>query len=83
MKIKREELRRERLRRALSMRGLAEKAGISYVTLSRIENGSGEDVRPTTLRKISDALGIEPDILIDWRAEGLGDDDSETGKAAA
>lgn len=81
MKIKRDALRRERMRGAYSMRGLAAKAGISYVTLSRIENGAGEDVRPTTLRKIADALGIAPEVLIDWAAEDL--DAPETGKAAA
>jgi transcriptional regulator with XRE-family HTH domain len=59
-------LRRERLRRALTQNDLAKLAGISYVTLSRLENGAIATPTPTTLRKLATALGIEPELLIEW-----------------
>lgn len=40
----------------LSQQDLAHKAGVSYRTISTIENGGR--ARATTLRKIADALGI-------------------------
>ena len=67
-------LRRERLRRALTQRELADKAGVSYVTVSRMENGNAGPVKPPTLRKIADALGLVPDVLINWDGEQDGGD---------
>ncbi|MDP9357291.1 MAG: helix-turn-helix domain-containing protein, partial [Chloroflexota bacterium] len=80
MRINPETLRRERMRRALTQKELAAQAGVSYVTLSRMENGSGGPVRPPTLRKIAEALDLAPDVLIDW-----GEDETEdtTKKLAA
>ncbi len=74
MKINGETLRRERLRRALTQRELADKAGVSYVTVSRMENGSAGPVKPPTLRKLADALGLAPDVLINWDGEQEKDD---------
>ncbi len=80
MRIEAATLRRERLRRALTQKELAAKAGVSYVTVSRMENGSAGPVKPPTLRKLADALGLDPDVLISW-----GDEDTEdaTKKLAA
>ena len=61
-----ETLRRERLRRALTQRELAEMAGVSYVTVSRMENGNAGPVKPPTLRKIAGALNLTPESLIKW-----------------
>jgi len=47
-----------RLRHALSQLNLADKAGVSRQALARLE--FGERVRPSTLRKIAAALGVEP-----------------------
>ena len=80
MRVDPETLRRERLRRALTQKELAAKAGISYVTVSRMENGSAGPVKPPTLRKLADALGVAPDALITW--DGNGSDDA-TKKLAA
>ena len=65
MKLK--ELREER---ALSQRGLAALSGVSPDTVGRIER---EDRRayPTTVRKLADALGVEPRELM---RKGGGDD---------
>lgn len=50
-------LRQWRERRGLSVRALAERAGVSYVTVVRIETGR---LSPTvaTLEKLAEALGI-------------------------
>jgi transcriptional regulator with XRE-family HTH domain len=57
MKLK--ELREDR---AYSMRELAELAGIHYNTVHRIEHGQ-DSVHPRTLRKLAEALGVEPKDL--------------------
>ena len=50
-------LRAWRTRRRLSLHALAEQAGVSYVTITRIENGR---MSPTValLEKLAPALGI-------------------------
>jgi transcriptional regulator with XRE-family HTH domain len=54
------ELRRERV---LSLRELEEKSGVSYNTIWRIEDGR-QGAHPRTIRKLADALGVEPKELI-------------------
>jgi transcriptional regulator with XRE-family HTH domain len=54
------ELRRERV---LSLRELEEKSGVSYNTIWRIEDGR-QGAHPRTVRKLADALGIDPYELI-------------------
>ena len=56
-------LRRLREERALSQRDLARKAGVTAVTIVHAEKGL--DTRPSTLRKLADALGVEPRELIE------------------
>lgn len=60
-----------RERMALSQQELAMKAGVSRVTVVRIENG--EDTYPSTARKLASALDVAPADLME----------SEQGKAAA
>ena len=60
--VKLANLRRLRERQALSQKGLAERAGISHVTVVQAE--AGGDVRPTTARKLAEALGVEPAELM-------------------
>ena len=50
-------LRKLRQEQGLSIRGLAKRAGISYVTLARIEAGM-YDPRLSTLRKLARALKV-------------------------
>jgi transcriptional regulator with XRE-family HTH domain len=58
-----------RERRALSQAELAEKAGITRATLSRLEGGA-ERPYPSTIRKIAAALGVEPGDLMDTDRPG-------------
>ena len=55
-------LRRLRLERAMTQRELCERSGVTQVTIVRAERG--EDTRPSTLRKLAQALGVEPRELL-------------------
>lgn len=70
MRIDAEKLKRARLSHALSLRQLAENIGVAHLTLWRLENEAVGSVRPTTLRKIADGLGVPPDSLVNWVDEG-------------
>ena len=60
-----EKLLELRVNQGLTQRDLARKAGISNATLSKIEHG--RNTRPPTLKKLADALGVEPvDLLLRW-----------------
>ena len=49
--------------RVLSQRDLASMAGLTQMTVWRIENGY-RDARPGTIRKLARALGVEPKELV-------------------
>ena len=53
-----------RQRKALTQQQLAERAGVNRVTIARIESGTDEPF-PTTVRKVADALGVEPEELLE------------------
>ena len=55
-------LREFRLERAMTQAELAEKAGLRVTTISRLENGE-HPARVTTVRKLAEALGVEPSAL--------------------
>ena len=57
-------LREIRERRALSQRELSKLAGVSRVTIVRLEAG-GEDPFPTTVRKLATALNVDPADLME------------------
>src|SRR4051812_5183614 len=57
-----------RQRKALTQQQLAERAGVNRVTIARIEGGKDEPF-PTTVRKVADALGVEPEDLLEPVAE--------------
>ncbi len=59
------ELRREQV---LSLRELEEKSGVSYNSIWRIEAGR-QGAHPRTIRKLANALGVEPKELLK-REEG-------------
>jgi transcriptional regulator with XRE-family HTH domain len=68
----RENLRETRRRAALTQGELAQKAGVGVTTIVRIETGEITEPRVSTLRKLAQALGVEPrDLLQDWES---GDD---------
>ena len=56
-------VRRMREDQALTLKELAERTGLDIATLSRLEN-ERRPARITTVRKLADALGVEPRELI-------------------
>jgi len=62
LSIKLKELRSQK---GMSQEALAEESGLSLRTIQRIENG---ETNPTgdTLKRLSNALNVNPDELIDW-----------------
>jgi len=57
-------LKRQRTLKALTQAQLAERAGVTTATVARIERDEIEP-RMTTLRKLADALGVEPADLVE------------------
>jgi transcriptional regulator with XRE-family HTH domain len=57
-------LKAMRERKALTQQELADRAGINRVTLARIETGGAEPY-PATVRKLAEALGVEPAELME------------------
>ena len=62
--VKLTRLRGIRERAALTQRELAERAGVNYVQISRIERGDVEPY-PSTVRKLAQALGVTPSDLME------------------
>jgi transcriptional regulator with XRE-family HTH domain len=56
-------LKRIRNEYPLTVRELAEMSGVSYDTITKVENGHRE-ARPSTIRKLAKALGVEPRELM-------------------
>lgn len=56
-------LKRLRIKNVMSQRELARKAGLTHVTVWRLENGFKE-VHPATIRKLAAALGVEARELV-------------------
>jgi transcriptional regulator with XRE-family HTH domain len=63
VKIDGEKVRTARERAFLSKRELAERAGLDRSTIGRIEDGVTE-VYPRTIRKIAEALSVDPTSLV-------------------
>ena len=63
MEVNVAKLKELRQRRVLTLRELDEESGVSYNTSWRLENGYTE-ARPSTIRKLAAALGVEPEELI-------------------
>lgn len=59
-------LRDVRRRRALTILQLAERSGVHRDTIHRLEVGE-TDPRPSTIRKLADALRVDPDIFFSDR----------------
>ena len=60
------ELRRERV---LSLRELEARSGVSYNTIWRLEDGR-QGAHPCTIRKLAEALGVEPHELLKGDSDG-------------
>ena len=61
-------LRQLRQQKVLSMRELEEISGVSYNTVWRLETGK-TGAHPRTIRKLAEALGVEPHELISGSAD--------------
>lgn len=57
-------LKLRRLRKALTQQQLAEKAGVNRTTIVRLEAGY-DHPSPTTVRRLADVLGVEPEDLME------------------
>jgi transcriptional regulator with XRE-family HTH domain len=53
-----------RRRKVLTQDELATKAGVSPVTIHRLETGVNKDPRPATIRKLAEALGVDAGWLL-------------------
>jgi transcriptional regulator with XRE-family HTH domain len=56
-------LRQLRVERALSLRALGERSGVTFATIYNLENGN-RPARLATIRKLADALSVEPKELM-------------------
>ena len=63
MEVDAAKLKSLRQENVLSQRELARLAGLTYVTVWRLENGF-ENAHPKTIRKIAGVLGVEPKELV-------------------
>jgi transcriptional regulator with XRE-family HTH domain len=63
VKIDGEKVRAVREERFFSQRELAGKAGINHNTVWRIEGDKSVEVHPRTIRKIAEALSVDPASL--------------------
>jgi len=64
VKIDGENVRAAREQAFLSKGELAERAGLDRNTIGRIENSGVTDVHPRTIRKIAEALSVDPASLV-------------------
>jgi transcriptional regulator with XRE-family HTH domain len=58
-------LREWRERRLLTQAELAKRVGVSVGTVNRIERGANPP-RLSTVRRLAEALGVDPDDLVVW-----------------
>jgi transcriptional regulator with XRE-family HTH domain len=56
-------LRQLRVERALSLRALGDRSGVTFATINNLENGN-RPARLATIRKLAEALGVEPRVLM-------------------
>lgn len=64
VKIDGGKVRAAREAKFLSQRELAGKAGVNHNTVWRIEGGGAVEVHPRTIRKIAEALSVDPASLV-------------------
>jgi transcriptional regulator with XRE-family HTH domain len=64
-----EALRRLRQDRALSLRELSELSGVAYDAINKLEL-SKRSAQPRTIRKLAEALGVEPRALMKGEDDG-------------
>ena len=65
-------LRELRVERALSLRALGDRSGVSFATINNLENGN-RPARLATIRKLAEALDVEPNELMKGEERGSGE----------
>jgi transcriptional regulator with XRE-family HTH domain len=61
--VNRQRLRHLRVQRALSLRALAQRSGVAFDTINKLELGH-RPARLVTIRKLAATLGVEPKELM-------------------
>ena len=56
-------LRTLRVEKALSLRALGQRSGVTFATINNLENGN-RPARLATIRKLAETLGVEPKELM-------------------
>ena len=64
-----QKLRTLRVEKALSLRALDERSGVTFATINNLENGN-RPARLVTIRKLAEALGVEPKELMKGDGDG-------------
>ncbi len=64
VRIDGEKVREARERRFFSQRELADRAGVNRNTVWRIETSGHTDVHPRTIRRLAEALSVDPASLV-------------------
>ena len=64
VKIDGEKVRTAREQKFLSQRELADRADLNHNTVWRIETSGQTEVHPRTIRKIAEALSVDPASLV-------------------
>lgn len=57
-------IKKERLARGLTQEELAEKVGVKKSAVAKWENGRVSEIKRSNLKKLSDALGLNPNTLL-------------------
>ncbi len=64
-----QKLRTLRVEKALSLRALGERSGVTFATINNLEN-ENRPARLATIRKLAEALGVEPKELMKGDGDG-------------
>jgi len=64
VRIDGERVRNAREQRFFSQRELADKAGLNHNTVWRIETSGHAEVHPRTIRRLAEALSVDPSSLV-------------------
>ena len=59
-----QELKNCRIKAGLSQEQLAEKSGVSRITIANIERGAQTVLKSSTIIKLADALKVDPQVLL-------------------
>lgn len=59
-----EELKKCRIKAGLTQEQLAEKSGVSRITIAKLESGAQTITKSSTIIKLADALQVNPQVLL-------------------